>query len=531
MINMGASVVMRGIVKRFGHVVANDHVDFDLALGEIHGLLGENGSGKTTLMSILYGLYQPDAGEIRVHGAPVALRGPRDALERGIAMIPQQFRLVPTLTVAENIALGLDPRGRPHRHLLRDVERRLMALSEQYGLQIAPTAAVGRLSMGERQRVEILRALYHDSRVLLMDEPTSVLTPREVDRLLQMLAAMTKNERRSVVLVTHKILEVLGVADRVTVLRQGRRVATLGPGDLSADALVAAMMGQREPPAQASWSAASPRSARNQGRPILEFRAVCVSPAGGSDLASRPLHDVTFTVRSGEIFGIAGVEGNGQRELEFAAAGLLTPTAGTIALDGNGDSQGHSGRAAVAYIPSDRPRWGVALDLTVAENLLLRHAAGGDPWALAPTRRPQPLADADNAIATFGIHPPRRRALVRHLSGGNGQKVVVARELYRLPAVVVAAQPTAGLDVATSTFVRGQLRRVASAGAAVLLISSDLDELQGLCDRIGVIYQGRLMGIWDAQTVTRAALGAAMAGLASAGGDGNHAGESPIRGH
>lgn len=532
MIGAGSLVAMRGITKRFGHIVANDGVDFDLAPGEIHGLLGENGSGKTTLMSILYGLYQPDAGEIRLEGTPVVLRGPRDALERGIAMIPQQFRLVPTLTVAENIALGIDPRGRRHGHLLRDVGRRLTALSEQYGLQIAPGVAVGSLSMGERQRVEILRALYHDSRVLLMDEPTSVLTLQEVNRLFEMLASIARDERRSIVLVTHKIREVLGVAHRVTVLRQGRRVGTMAAGELNADALVAAMMGRRGPPAKPSAPPAlSQPSRRSQGRPVLTVRRLSVLPTAGNDLVFRPLHDLTFTVHSGEVFGIAGVEGNGQRELEFAASGLLTPTAGTITRDAAAHSQEPSGRVTVAYIPSERQRWGVVLDFTVAENLLLRRAAGGSPWALSPTRRPRALADADEAITTFGIHPPDRGARVRHLSGGNSQKVVVARELSHLPALVIAAQPTAGLDVMTSTFVRDQLRRVAAAGAAVLLISSDLDELLELCDRIGVIYQGKLMGVWDAQAVPITTLGAAMAGLTTAGAERSQPGEAPLRGH
>ncbi|MDR7482981.1 MAG: ABC transporter ATP-binding protein [Armatimonadota bacterium] len=507
-------VALRGITKRFGHVVANDGVDLDLYRGQIHGLLGENGSGKTTLMSILYGLVQPDAGEIRVDGAPVVLAGPRAAVVHGIAMIPQQFRLVPTLTVAENIALGLDARGRWHGAVLATIGRRLLDLSEQYGLQVRPHALVGALSMGERQRVEILRALYHESRVLLMDEPTSVLTPQEVDRLFGMLAVLARREGRSIVLVTHKIREVTGLADHVTVLRQGRRVASLVAGEATVTALVDAMIGPRGggPPATADRDAPGGRATAGS---VLTVRGLRVVPVAGDDLVARPLHDVTFAVHGGEIFGIAGVEGNGQRELELALVGLLRPRTGTITLT----------EGAVAYVPSDRTRWGLVLDFTVAENVLMRRATSGSAWASAPTRQVTALAEATDLVRRFAISPPRLEAVVRHLSGGNMQKVVVARELSRLPVLVVAAQPTMGLDVATAAFVRSQLRRVAAAGAAVVLISSDLEELLELADRVGVLYQGHLVGVWDARSVTVETLGMAMAGLSVGAPPGRPVGE------
>jgi simple sugar transport system ATP-binding protein len=507
-------VALRGITKRFGHIVANDRVDFDLHRGQIHGLLGENGSGKTTLISILYGLIHPDAGEIRIDGVPVVLSGPRAAVAAGIAMIPQQFRLVPTLTVAENIALGLDPRGRRHGAVLASIGRRLLDLSEQYGLQVHPHTLVGTLSMGERQRVEILRALYHESRVLLMDEPTSVLTPQEVDRLFAMLAALARREGRSIVLVTHKIREVTRLADHVTVLRQGRRVASLAATEVTPAALVDAMVGQRTtvPPATSRREAPGESEAVE---PVLTVRGLRVVPMAGDDLAGRPLQDLTFAVHGGEIFGVAGVEGNGQRELELALAGLLRPQAGTIAIAGD----------AVAYVPSDRARWGLVPDFTVAENLLMRRAGSGSAWAPAPAQQAPALAEAADLVRRFAIAPPRLEAMVRHLSGGNMQKVVVARELSRLPALVVAAQPTMGLDVATTAFVRGQLRRVAAAGAAVVLISSDLDELLELANRVGVLYHGHLVGVWDARSVTVETLGMAMAGLSIGGPPGRPVGE------
>ncbi len=507
-------VVMRGMTKRFGTTVANDAIDFDLRPGEIHGLLGENGSGKTTLMSLLYGLHQPEAGEIRLAGELVRIRSPGDALARGIAMIPQRFRLVPTLTVAENVSLGISTPRRRHTVMLRDVARRLADLSQAYGLQTNPAAVVDSLSMGERQRVEILRALYHDARVLLMDEPTSTLTPQEVVQLSSILRRMVRDEQRSVVLVTHKIREALDLAQRITVLRGGRRVATFADNEVSTEALLDAMIGRR--------GTVSPQMRTNpqsgDGGPVdtavLILTEVAIAPPSGTSVASVGLHDVSFSVRAGEILGIAGVEGNGQRELELLLAGLLRPTSGSIAV--HAGRAGLLGRAgAVAYIPSDRDRLGLLPDLSVAENLLLRRGAAVPPFSLAPARHPADLGEAADMVARFGIHPPNLHAPVRHLSGGNMQKVVLARELSRNPALIVAAQPTMGLDVATTAFVRGHLRRAAQEGAAIVMISSDLDELIEVCDRITVMYRGRLVGEWVADGSSVASIGAAMAGLLS----------------
>ncbi len=503
-----AAIVMRGITKRFGAIVANDGVDLDLAPGEIHGLLGENGSGKTTLMSILYGLLRPDAGEIAAAGRPLALRGPTDALHAGIAMIPQRFRLVPTLSVVENVALGLEPRGRRQGRMLREVRGRLLALGGRYGLGVDPGAQVEALSMGERQRVEILRALYHDSRILLMDEPTSVLTPGEVEQLFAMIRRMAAKEGRTVVLVTHKLREVIGLADRMTVLRLGRKIGTFAAAEATPARLVEAMMGERAGAADGAVATRAPRAAP-EASPVLAVGNLCVRPVAGEPLVAHELREVSFAVGRGEVYGIAGVEGNGQWELELALAGLIAPTRGEIRVLGRPGAR----RDRTAYIPSDGQQWGVIRDLTVAENLLLRDAAAGSGLSQAPTRRPAALAAAARAIDRYRIVPPDPGLRARQLSGGNAQKLLLARELARDPVLIIAAQPTAGLDVAATAFVRAELRRAADGGAAVVVISSDLDELIELADRIGVMYGGALQGEWPAERATVAALGAAMAGV------------------
>jgi simple sugar transport system ATP-binding protein len=503
-------VSLQGITKRYGPILANDAVDFDLEPGEIHGLLGQNGSGKTTLMSILCGLTRPEAGTIRLQGRAVAWRGPRDALARGIAMIPQQFRLVPTLSVVENVALGFGGGMRRHGAVLKALAWRLRDLADRYGLQIDPEARIEALSMGERQRVEILRALCHESRVLIMDEPTSVLTPQEVERLFAMLGGLVREEGRAVVLVTHKIREVLASARRVTVLRNGRRVATVPAEGLTPEALVELMMGER----QAAGPPRAPAAELDrEGRPpILTIEGLSVPPAGGDGAGRRAVRDVNLVVRAGEIVGIAGVEGNGQLELELALAGLLKPAAGTVHIAPR-DAGKPARHPLVAYIPSDRNRWGLIADFTVAENLLLRAAAAAPAMLPPPARRRVFLALAQELVSRFKIDPPDAGLRVRRLSGGNAQKVVLARELSHLPDLIVAAQPTMGLDVAAAAFVRDRLREAAAAAAGVLVISSDLDELLELCRRIAVMFHGEVMGVWEAGQASPAELGAAMAGL------------------
>jgi simple sugar transport system ATP-binding protein len=502
---------MRGITKRFGAVIANDGIDFDLEAGEIHALLGENGSGKTTLMSILYGLLQPDEGSITLDGEPFRPVGPLTSRNAGIAMIPQRFRLVPTLTVGENVALGLEPRGRWHGALLTEVQRRLADLGARYGLAIDPQARVETLSMGQRQRVEILRALYNEADILLMDEPTSVLTPREVDGLFVMLATMVREENRTVVLVTHKLREVLGYADRMTILRQGRKVATFTGGEATRERLVEAMMGRRADPAADSMMRRPDARAATGRRAALEVQGVDLVPEPGDDLASHALRRVGFSVHAGEIYGIAGVEGNGQQELELVLAGLVQPTVGEVRLAGGGAPP----RNRIAYIPSDGLRLGLIREFTIAENLLLPEIAAGSAIRIATIGTAETLGHVQEVIARYAVYPPDPALLVRQLSGGNARKVLLARELERRPLLIVAAQPTMGLDVASAAFVREQIRRAAEDGAAVVFISSDLDELLECCDRIAVLYDGQIQGEWWRREAKVAELGAAMAGLAS----------------
>lgn len=491
-------VTLKGITKSYGPVISNDEIDFDLRPGEVHALLGENGSGKTTLMSILYGLIRPDRGEIILGDVVHQWRSAQDAIANGIAMIPQQFRLVPTLTAAENLAMGLSSRGRYKDHL-RDVENRLRDLSCQYSLQVDPSIPIERLSMGERQRIEILRALYHDSRIILMDEPTSVLTPSEVDGLYALLVEMVQREQRAIVLTTHKIREALEFSNRVTVLRRGKKVGTVDTRDLTPATLVEMMIGCRPAMGQVERK----RCAPDQGgeKPIIE---ICSLVAGKAASGRPAIRDICLEVCSGEILGIAGIEGNGQSELEAALAGLLEPTSGYVKLP-VGES--------TAYIPSERNRLGVIRSFTVAENLLLRQLATAPSLAVVPIFKEGATEQLQDLVERYEVYPSDPKMRIQQLSGGNAQKVLLARELSRCPRVVLAAQPTMGLDVAAANFVRNQIREQAVAGAAAIVISSDLDELMGLCDRVAVMYAGEIRGVWPADVEHLPDIGAAMAGL------------------
>jgi simple sugar transport system ATP-binding protein len=421
-------------------------------------------------------------------------------------MIPQRSRLESTLTVAENVVLGLDPAGRRHGRHLREVGTRLEQLGHRYGLEVDPEARVASLGVGERQRVEILRALCHDARVLLLDEPSSVLTGDESQRFLAVLMRLARDEHRGIVLVTHKIGELLGVADRVTVLRRGVRAATLSAPELSVPRLLQAMVGDG-PPGSAGGGPppGTPSAARPAGQSALVVRGLSVRPRGGDDLAGRTLRAVSFSVAAGEIFGIAGVEGNGQRELELTLVGLIRPTAGEVRVLARPNT--------VAYIPSEIDRWGVIRELTVRENLELRDVARGSAWRPWPPRRVGGVDPLREALQRFAVDPPDPTLPLRALSGGNVQKVLLARELGGQPALLVAAQPARGLDVAAAAGLRARLRDLARRGTAVVTISSDLDDLVGLCDRIAVLYRGQLAGVWEAPTARIADLAAAMAGV------------------
>lgn len=483
-----------GLTKRFGDLIANDKVDFAVRGGEIHALLGENGSGKTTLLSMLYGLIRPDDGVVLLDGEPAELTSPNDARDRGVGMVPQRFLLVPTLTVAENVALAIHGPGR-HRTVIRQVTKTVRAVQERYGLALDASAVVGQLSIGERQRVEIVRALSFDPRVLLLDEPTSVLTPDEAEILYAALRQMVNEEGRSVVLTTHRIREVFQAADRVTVLRAGGKVAEFEAAELSREALVRTMVGHRKMHTFHSSEAIA------SDRTLLRMRDVTLAPDAARAAGIPPVRNVNLVVAAGEILGVAGVEGNGQIALEMLLAGILAPSDGHIEVEGQ-----------VGYVPSDRDRYGVVPSLPVRDNLLLRDLANRQLFARVRTDAAS-ASRVERLIDDFKIDPPSPDILVRQLSGGNAQKVVLAREISRGPAVTVAAQPTAGLDVAAASLIRARLHEQSRLGRAVVVISSDLDEILELCDRVTVMFRGGLVGSWNRAAFDRQEIGAMMAGV------------------
>lgn len=488
-------VAVRGICKRFPGVVANDHVDLELRRGEVHALLGENGAGKSTLASVLAGLYQPDAGQLWLDGEPVVLKSPREALAHGIGMVHQHFRLVRRFTVAENVALG--DRSQPILMSTPDVHRDVVELGERYGLPIRPDALVADLTVGEQQRVEIVKTLYRGVDVLLLDEPTSVLTPQETEALFTTVRAMAA-DGKAVVFISHKLGEVLAIADRVTVMRDGRVVGSVATADTSVRELAQLMVGR-------SVDLEVHRAGGAAGAAVLTLEDVTVE----QDARRGRLREVSLEVRAGEIVGIAGVSGNGQRPLAEVAAGLLTPDHGRVRIGGR-DVTGRGTRAAraagLAYVPEDRLGTGLAPSLTVAENLQL-------------TRGHRPLLDrrrwtaqAERLMQEFDIRAPGPGTTTSSLSGGNLQKVLLARELDAGPTVIVAASPTRGLDVGAIEAVRGLLTSRRAEGCGVLLISEDLDEVLALSDRVLVLYEGRIVHACAAAEADVTELGLAMAG-------------------
>ena len=494
------AVVLTGIVKRFPGVVACDGAALEVRAGEIHALLGENGAGKSTLMNVLAGLYQPDQGQIRLHGEAVRLRSPRDAIARGVGMVHQHFMLVPTLTVAENLALGLDaPRFALPR---RALEEHAARLAHEAGLLVDPSARVWQLSVGEQQRVEILKVLQRGARVLILDEPTAVLAPSEVQPLFQALRALAA-AGRSVVLITHKLAEVHAVADRATVLCHGRvQAAGLDVASTSQAELARLMVGDLGAPPQAG-------ATRAAGKTVLEVHGLSAE----SDRGLPALRGLELQVRAGEIYGVAGVSGNGQRELIEVLAGLRPCTTGRVVLEGvdrTGASPATLRGAGVAHVPEDRLALGVAPRLSVAENLLLttRRRTG---WWLPPARL-EAEARERAAVTALPLPPPSTPAGT--LSGGNLQRVILARELADRPRLLLAAQPTRGLDVGAATAVHHLLRAQADAGAAVVLVSEDLDEVLALADRVGVLYDGRMVGEQASPDFDATALGRWMTGAA-----------------
>lgn len=511
---------MQGIRKSFGPVVALDGVDFEVGAREVHGLLGGNGAGKTTLMNVLYGLYRPDAGVVRLDGAEVTIRAPRDAIAAGVGMVHQNFLQVDSYTVAENIVLGTRQPSFPVLDLSAAKDR-IAELSERFGLAVDPSVRVENLSVGARQRVEILKALFRGARLLVLDEPTTNLTPQEVDALFGSLRAIVDNGM-SVIFITHKIRETMAVCDRMTIMRDGRRITTVTRQDTSAKQLAAAMVGElaeREPVIAVVGETAGPADHQGAAPAVpadAPRRLVVEGLSADNDHGVRAVHDCSFAIRAGEILGVAGVAGNGQVEFAETLAGVRPATAGRVLLD-DVDMLGRPTAAwldaGVAYVPEDRHRDGILSTLSIAENLVLGAQRGRrfrrgrfiDPGAIG--------AVAAEAMSTYEIKASSAATAAGTLSGGNMQRVILARTFSRRPGLLILHNPTRGLDIRSTEFVYERVRAATQDGAAVLLLSEDLDELTLLADRILVLYRGRIAGERQRGGYDQYELGRLMAGV------------------
>jgi ABC-type uncharacterized transport system ATPase subunit len=497
-----AALELRGITKRFGPVVANDGIDFDLRPGEVHALLGENGAGKSTLMSILYGLYHPDEGEVLVNGEHVTVDSPSKAIDLGIGMVHQHFMLVPVMTVTENIVLGGEPRHRGGLLDVREGARRVRELSERYGLAVDPDERIEDVTVGMQQRVEILKTLYRDARILVLDEPTAVLTAQETAELFEVLRAL-RADGVAIVFISHKLGEVLEISDRVTVLRRGKKIDTVPTAGATEQSLARLMVGRdvllrvEKPPLDA-------------GEPVLAVEGLRVR----DDRGLEAVRDLSLTVRGGEIVALAGVDGNGQHELVEAIAGLRDADAGQIEIGGVevcGRGVRATCDAGVAHIPEDRQLRGLVLDFTLAENLALRE------YRSAPLSRGGWLnighinERARTLLNEFDVRGGAEGTLAASLSGGNQQKVCIAREIASNPKLLIAHQPTRGLDVGAIEFVHRRLVAERDRGRGVLLVSLESEEVRSLADRILVIYEGKIVGEFPPDA-TEEELGFAMTG-------------------
>jgi ABC-type uncharacterized transport system ATPase subunit len=491
----------RGITKRFPGVLANDAVDFELRRGEVHCLLGENGAGKSTLMNVVFGLYQPDAGELLVEGEPVRFRSSADAIARGIGMVHQHFQLVQAFSVAENVVLGDELRRGPLLDL--DTAReRIASLSADWGVPVDPDATVQDLSVGQQQRVELLKALFRDASILILDEPTAVLTPGEVDEFFGVVESLVA-QGKSIVFITHKLREVLAVADRITVLRHGKVVGSADPGEATQATLASLMVG-REILLSIDKEPAQPKDV------TLRVRDLEVD----DDRGILAVTDLSLEVRAGEIFGVAGVEGNGQRELVEAITGMRPKRAGTVELDGVDLTHANPRRVdemGVGHVPEDRNKHGIVESFTIADNLVL-NTYGHKPFARRLIRQPRKIDEqATDLVRRYDVRTPSIHVPVATLSGGNQQKVIIARELSGDPRLLIVAQPTRGLDVGSIEFIHHRIVEMRDAGAAVLLVSAELDEIFTLSDRIGVLFRGRLVGDFPRAEASRDTVGYLMA--------------------
>lgn len=508
---MTPALDMRGITKRFPGVVANDRLDLQVAAGEIHALLGENGAGKSTLMHILYGLLQPDEGEIRLAGTPVRFTSPRDAMAHGIGMVHQHFMLVPTLTVTENIILGQERTHHWPWLNLRRAARRIRHMATQYHLEVDPQALVQDLPVGVRQRVEMLKVLYRQARILILDEPTAVLTPQEITHVFRTLTLLAQ-EGTAIIFITHKLREVFQIAHRITVLRRGRVVGTLTPAETTTTRLAALMVDETGPSAATGPSQALAAPSVPSGAAVLTVHDLHVH----DDRGTAAVAGVSFSLHAGEILGLAGVQGNGQSELVEALAGLRQPLVGHVTL--NGVEITHASprqrlRLGIAHIPEDRHAHGMVESYSIADNLIL-NTYTQPPFARGMIRQEAAIqARAVDLMRAFDIRAPNPMTQAGHLSGGNQQKMVVARECSRSLTLLLAVQPTRGLDMGATAFVHGHIKQQGAQGCAVLLVSTALEEILALSDRIAVIYRGTLLALVSAQETTREQLGSLLAGV------------------
>jgi simple sugar transport system ATP-binding protein len=483
-------------------VVANDNIDLDVRRGEIHALLGENGAGKTTLMNVLYGLARPDNGQILLDGQQVQIAGPSDAIARGISMVHQHFMLVPVLSVAENVILGAETMSNAVFVDRREASKRIAALAARFGFDLDPDAAVGSLSVGQQQRVEILKALYRDARILVLDEPTAVLTPHETEEIFALLRRLAA-DGHSIVFISHKLYEVLEVADRITVIRRGRVIGERRPAETTEEELAELMVGREV-------ELTVDRGESHLGEPVLRVEALRVADDRHHEVVS----GATFEIRAGEILGVAGVAGNGQDELIHALVGLRRSVGGKVTLRGR-DITGLSPRgineAGVGYVPGDRHRFGLILSFPLYDNLVLT-SYYRPPFAHGLLRDDAAILEsAATQIERFDIRTQSPEVLTSTLSGGNQQKVIVAREFDRELKLLILDQPTRGLDVGSIEFIHRQIIAKRDAGTAVLLVSAELDEVMEMSDRIAVMYRGRIVAELDGRTADKSEVGLLMA--------------------
>jgi simple sugar transport system ATP-binding protein len=495
---------LRNITKRFGTLVANDNISLTLEPGEIHSLLGENGAGKSTLMNVLYGLLQPDSGEILIDGKPVNFASPGEAMTAGIGMVHQHFMLIPVFTVAENVVLGNEPTGKLGLLDLNAARKLVKEISDRFGFDIDPDAKVEDLPVGAQQRVEIIKSLARNAKALVLDEPTAVLTPQETDELMEIMRGLAKSGT-SIIFITHKLREVQQVSDRITVIRQGKVVATPSP-KATANELATLMVGREV-------DLETKRKPAKLGEESLVVKDLTVL----DDRNQQMVDGVSFSIRNGEVLAIAGVQGNGQTELAEAIVGLRKIHSGSVVVAGNDVTRSTVREAlesGLGYVPEDRKKDGLVGEFTIAENLML------DGSFTAPFAKGVQIdfakrdEIANQLIQEFDIRTPSAETLAKQLSGGNQQKVVVARELSRELKVLVASQPTRGVDVGSIEFIHEQIIEARDSGKSVLIISTELDEVLALADRIAVMYRGKIVGIVDAKT-SREKLGKMMAGIAA----------------